>query len=114
MQLEDLQLVAANPSSVLTELLGLVSSKAKEMGQAPTAAAMSSSQMARASSIGSFDSQTASTAHTNGPATGVTHLGVVGRGVKRVTMSSTTSEASASKKPAVGSSSSKQDGGSCS
>lgn len=110
MQLEDLQQVEAIPSSVLTELLGLVASKAKEMEKA-AAAAVSSSHMARASSdIGSFDSQIVSSAHTNGPAK-VTHLGVVGRGVKRITMSSTPSSDSsaAAKKPAVDSSLSQQD-----
>ncbi|KAK4764870.1 hypothetical protein SAY86_025960 [Trapa natans] len=81
-QLEDLQQFASNPSSLLTEILGMVSAKAKEMEKKVSSAAVSSSQMA-SNGKGNFDSPTVSTACASGPAE-VTHLGVVGRGVKRV------------------------------
>ncbi|MCD7448860.1 hypothetical protein HAX54_046954 [Datura stramonium] len=76
--LEDLQQCMSNPSSILSDILGM-------MGAAT-------------SGSGGFDSPTVSTAHTNGAA-GVTHLGVVGRGVKRVQLNTTT-ESSPAKKPA--------------
>lgn len=60
---------------------------------------LTSSRIGTANSSG-FESPTVSTAHTNGDS-GVTHLGVVGRGVKRVNMSSAPTESTASKKPAV-------------
>lgn len=65
--------------------------------------------MGAADNIGGFDSPTVSTAHTNGTS-GVTHLGVVGRGVKRVLMHSGTSESSSAKKPAFDSSEDKGEG----
>lgn len=84
----------SNPSSILSDILGLVSAKARS-----TEKAASSSQMGAATSgSGGFDSPTVSTAHTN-EAAGVTHLGVVGRGVKRVLLNTTT-ESSPMKKPA--------------
>ncbi|OWM66320.1 NASP-related protein sim3 [Punica granatum] len=107
-KLEDLQQVASNPTSVLTEILGMVSAKAKEMEKKASSAATGSSQMG-ANMSGDFDSPTVSTAHTSGPA-GVTHLGVVGRGVKRVTMSSGAAESNPQKRPSLESSSDKQDG----
>lgn len=107
MQLEDLQQLASNPTSVLTEILGMVSAKAKEMEKKASLAAVSTSQMG-SNGNGDFDSPTISTAHTSGPA-GVTHLGVVGRGVKRVNLNSVTAASSPMKKPALESSSDKQD-----
>jgi HAT1-interacting factor 1 len=68
--------------------------------------------MATADSSGDFDSPTVSTAHTNG-SSGVTHLGVVGRGVKRVLTNSGTAESSPMKKPALDSSENKADGKNC-
>ena len=59
---------------------------------------MTSSRIGTADSSG-FESPTVSTAHTNS-ASGVTHLGVVGRGVKRVNMSSVATESTAAKKQA--------------
>ena len=55
----------------------------------------------------SFDSPTVSTGHTNGSA--VTHLGVVGRGVKRVLMSTSSVGSSPMKKPALDPSADKDD-----
>ena len=82
----------SNPSSILSDILGLVAAKAKNNDQG----AASSSRMGVVASNGSFDSPTASTAHTNG-SYGVTHLGVVGRGVKRVNSASIESSSSAKK-----------------
>lgn len=98
-KLEDLQQCMSNPSPILSDILGMVSAKAQSMEKAEASVAVSSSQMGAATSgSGGFDSPTISTAHTNGAA-GVTHLGVVGRGVKRVLLNPTT-ESSAAKKPA--------------
>ncbi|KAG5624037.1 hypothetical protein H5410_009255, partial [Solanum commersonii] len=98
-ELEDLQLCMSNPSSILSDILGMVSAKARSMENADASVAVNSSQMgAGTSGSGSFDSPTVSTAHTNGAA-GITHLGVVGRGVKRVHLNTTT-ESSPAKKPA--------------
>ncbi|OMO84195.1 Tetratricopeptide TPR-1 [Corchorus olitorius] len=110
-KLEDLQQLATNPKSVIAELLGLASAKAKGGENSAASAAVSSSRMGTSNSSGGFDSPTVSTAHTNGAA-GVTHLGVVGRGVKRVLMSSGTVESSSVKKPAIEPSSDKGDGSS--
>lgn len=74
----------------------MVSAKARGPEKATASVAMSSSQVGTVNSNG-FDSPTVSTAHTSGTA-GVTHLGVVGRGVKRVI---TTAESSPAKKPAT-------------
>lgn len=89
----------SNPSSILSDILGMVSAKARSMENADASVAVNSSQMgAGTSGSGSFDSPTVSNAHTNGAA-GITHLGVVGRGVKRVHLNTTT-ESSPAKKPA--------------
>ncbi|KAA8547283.1 hypothetical protein F0562_003853 [Nyssa sinensis] len=97
-KLEDLKQLVSNPTSILSEILGLVSVKVRtENG---SSALMSSSQMGAAKSGGGFDSTTFSTAHTNWAA-GVTDLGVVGRGVKRVLMNSGTTESGSIKKPAL-------------
>lgn len=107
-KLEDLQQLVSNPKSILSDILGgIISAKAKAIEKATGSAAMSSTQMGTANT-GGADSPTVSTAHTNG-ASGVTHLGVVGRGVKRVVMSSTT-QSSPAKKPAIDSSNNGADG----
>ncbi|CAK9185450.1 unnamed protein product [Ilex paraguariensis] len=93
-KLEDLQQVVSNPKSILSDILGIVSAKAKSAEKSAASVIMSSSQMGTASSSGDFESPSVSTAHTNGAA-GVTHLGVVGRGVKRVLMDSGTAVSSA-------------------
>ncbi|KAI3462790.1 hypothetical protein Pfo_019453 [Paulownia fortunei] len=98
-KLEDLQQLVSNPRSILSDILGMMSAKARATEKNAVSVAMSSSQMAIAGTGGSMDSPTVSTAHTNG-ASGVTHLGVVGRGVKRVVMSSTT-QSSPTKKPSM-------------
>ncbi|XP_010316172.1 NASP-related protein sim3 isoform X2 [Solanum lycopersicum] len=98
-KLEDLQQCMSNPSSILSDILGMVSAKARSLENADASVAVNSSQMGVGTSgSGSFDSPTVSTAHTNGAA-GITHLGVVGRGVKRVHLNTTT-ESSPAKKPA--------------
>ncbi|KAH9616957.1 hypothetical protein KSS87_019813, partial [Heliosperma pusillum] len=96
--LEDLQQLVSNPSSILSDILGLVAAaKAKTNDQV----AASSSRMGVATNNNtSFDSSTVSTGHTNG-SSGVTHLGVVGRGVKRVVMNTAGVESSSSKRPAL-------------
>ena len=100
LQLEDLQQLVLNPKSILAEILGLASAKAGG-GNSSSPKITSSSQMATANSSGGFDSPTVSTGHTNGAA-GVTHLGVVGRGVKRASNASV--EATPTKKPTLESS----------
>lgn len=110
-KLEDLQQCMSNPSSILSDILGMVSAKARSMEKADASVALSSSQMgAGTSGSGNFDSPTVSTAHTNGAASaGVTHLGVVGRGVKRVHLNTT--ESNPAKKPASEQRSDNGDGG---
>ncbi|XP_042066390.1 NASP-related protein sim3-like [Salvia splendens] len=96
-KLEDLQQLVSNPKSILSDILGgIMSAKARALEK--NEPAMSSSQMGTVTTVGA-DSPAVSTAHTSGDA-GVTHLGVVGRGVKRVVMSST-AESSPAKKPAI-------------
>lgn len=88
----------------------MVSAKAKAGEKSATSAAVGSSQMGTANNNGGgFDSPTVSTAHTNG-SSGVTHLGVVGRGVKRTLTNSGTAESSPGKKPALDSSEGKDEG----
>ncbi|KAG7544792.1 Tetratricopeptide repeat [Arabidopsis suecica] len=106
-KLEDLKQQAENPKQVLAELMGMVSAKANASDKVvPAAAEMSSSRMGTLNTNFGKDleSPTVSTAHTGaaagGGSSGVTHLGVVGRGVKRVLMNATSVESSASKKPA--------------
>ncbi|ESR39026.1 TPR REGION domain-containing protein [Citrus sinensis] len=111
-KLEDLQQVALNPKSILSEILGIASAKAKGDEKSSTSAVLSSSRMGTAHSDGDFDSPTVSTAHTSGAA-GVTHLGVVGRGVKRVSMSTGSAESRPSKKSTSDPSSDKGDGSVC-
>lgn len=105
-QLEDLQQLISNPKSILSEILGLAAAKAGA-GKPSSSSGVGSSQMATANSSGGFDSPTVSTAHTNG-STGVTHLGVVGRGVKR-TSNASVAEATPTKKPSLESSKDKND-----
>ncbi|CAL5373058.1 unnamed protein product [Camellia sinensis] len=114
--LEDLQQLVSNPTSILSDILGMISAKARGTDKnAPSV--MSTSNLGVASSSGDLNSPTVSTAHTNGAAAGVTHLGVVGRGVKRVSMSSAgavesagTVESSPMKKPGLDPTPDKGDG----
>ncbi|GAB2279697.1 hypothetical protein Dimus_014339 [Dionaea muscipula] len=103
-KLEDLQQLVSNPTSILSDILGMMMTKQKAKGgenPAPSASA-SSSRIAAVNSNGGFNSPTMSTGHTNGTP-GVTHLGVVGRGVKRVvtTSASVDMESSPAKRPAT-------------
>ncbi|CAK9158718.1 unnamed protein product [Ilex paraguariensis] len=112
-KLEDLEQLVSNPTSILSDILGMMSAKVRGAEKSAASSVMSSSQMATASSSGGFESPTVSTAHTIGAAAGVvTHLGVVGRGVKRVLMNSGTAESSANKKPALDSPPNKGNGNS--
>ncbi|KAJ6366979.1 hypothetical protein OIU77_003374 [Salix suchowensis] len=108
-KLEDLQQLVLNPKSILSEILGMVAAKGKGGEKSAFPTAMSSSQMGTATSSGGFDSPTMSTAHTNG-VSGVTDLGVVGRGVKRVLTSTGSVGSSTVKKPTPDPSSDKGDG----
>ncbi|KAK1433016.1 hypothetical protein QVD17_09920 [Tagetes erecta] len=106
-KLEDLQQTVSTPSVILSDILGMMAAKGKS-GQTTGGGGLTSSSIGVASSSGfdsrmgmmangsGFESPTISTAHTNGDS-GVTHLGVVGRGVKRVSVSSVEPPA---KKPA--------------
>ncbi|XP_027359691.1 NASP-related protein sim3 [Abrus precatorius] len=108
-KLEDLQQLVSNPKSILSEILGIAAAKAGCAKASP--GTVSSSQLATANSGGGFDSPTISTAHTNGSA-GVTHLGVVGRGVKRASNAGA-ADGSTAKKPALESTGDKGDGNAC-
>lgn len=99
-QLEELKQLVSNPTSILQDILGIVAAKARGGEKSSASVAMSSSQVATVNSRGDFDSPTASTAHTNGES-GVTHLGVVGRGVKRVNLNPITSESKPVKRPSL-------------
>ncbi|CAI9780737.1 unnamed protein product [Fraxinus pennsylvanica] len=98
-KLEDLHQLVSNPTSILSDILGMVSAKVRGAEKNALSIASGTSQTGNAIG-GAIESPTVSTAHTNGAAP-VTHLGVVGRGVKRVVMNSGTEESSASKKPCV-------------
>ncbi|CAI0430790.1 unnamed protein product [Linum tenue] len=85
-KLEDLQQLAVNPKSILQEILGMAAASARGDDQKTGSPGLvsSSSRFATNRSAGESESPTVSTAHTNGDGGGVTHLGVVGRGVKRM------------------------------
>ncbi|XP_019195583.1 PREDICTED: NASP-related protein sim3 isoform X2 [Ipomoea nil] len=100
-KLEELNQLVSNPTSILQDILGIVAAKAKGAEKSSASVAMSSSQVATINSHGDFDSPTASTAHTTNGASGVTHLGVVGRGVKRVNLNPITSESKPVKRPSL-------------
>ncbi|KAL6224706.1 hypothetical protein ACLB2K_003561 [Fragaria x ananassa] len=107
-KLEDLQQLVTIPRSI-ADLMGMVSAKAKASEKSASSAAVGFSQMCTADNNGGFDSPTISTAHTNG-SSGVTHLGVVGRGVKRSLTNSGTAETNPGKKPAIDPSESNSEG----
>ncbi|GLT39071.1 hypothetical protein SLA2020_132790 [Shorea laevis] len=112
-KLEDLQQLVSNPKSILLEIFGTIPGRGKDSEKNASPGVLNPSQIGTATSNGDFDPPTVSTAHTNG-ATGVTDLGVVGRGVKRVLMNTGTTESSSAKKPAINPSSDKGDGsGAC-
>ncbi|KAF9620460.1 hypothetical protein IFM89_012637 [Coptis chinensis] len=98
-KLEDLQQLALHPTSVLADVLKMLSAKSTGNG---TLSALSSSRMGTNSSGTGFDSPTISTAHTKGSGDAtVQDLGVVGRGVKRVSMSSSSEQSGLVKKPSL-------------
>ncbi|KAH0852152.1 hypothetical protein HID58_090251 [Brassica napus] len=117
--LEDLKQQAENPKQLLAELMGMASAKPNAGDKVVPAVAgeMSSSRMGTANNGKDLESPTVSTAHTvaagggTASSSGVTHLGVVGRGVKRVLMNATSAESSPAKKLAP-ESSNKADGNS--
>lgn len=118
-KLEELKQQAENPKQRLAELMGMASANPNTGDKVVPAVAgeMSSSRMGTATNGKDLESPTVSTAHTGavggaaGSSSGVTHLGVVGRGVKRVLMNATSAESSPSKKLAP-ESSNKADGNS--
>ncbi|KAJ0981779.1 hypothetical protein J5N97_010034 [Dioscorea zingiberensis] len=108
-KLEDLQQAMVNPKSIFSEVMKMVASKStsgsKNFPEGETKSlSLNSSQKG---AIGDFDSPTISTAGTNGA---VTHLGVVGRGVKRAVVHPVGSELSL-KKPSLDLSAEKADSG---
>ncbi|CAN6817798.1 unnamed protein product [Brassica oleracea] len=119
LSLEDLKQQAENPKQLLAELMGMASAKPNAGDKVVPAVAreMSSSRMGTANNGKDLESPTVSTAHTGAAgggtasSSGVTHLGVVGRGVKRVLMNATSAESSPAKKLAP-ESSNKADGNS--
>ncbi|KAJ4964506.1 hypothetical protein NE237_024445 [Protea cynaroides] len=96
-KLEDLQQLVLNPSSIFSEILTMVSAKATDSQRSSPSRAMSSSQMGAIQSSVGFDSPTVSTGHTNEMGA-VTHLGVVGRGIKRPMINPSSAEPSPLKK----------------
>ncbi|KAA3474315.1 wall-associated receptor kinase-like 14 [Gossypium australe] len=97
----NLEQLISNPKSIIAEIQGIASGKARGGENNASPAAVNSSHMSPANSnVDHFDSPTVSTAHTNGAAV-VTHLGIVGRGVKHVLMSAGATESSSIKKPAI-------------
>ncbi|MBA0818662.1 hypothetical protein Gohar_000068 [Gossypium harknessii] len=109
----NLQQLVSNPKSIVAEILGMASARARGSEKSASPSVLSSSQKAPANSDGHFDSPTVSTANTSGvPA--VTHLGIVGRGVKRVLTSTAMVESNPIKKPAIEPSSDKGDSSSAS
>ncbi|OVA18607.1 Tetratricopeptide repeat [Macleaya cordata] len=97
-KLEDLQQLVLHPTSILADVLKMVAARSTGNDKNATSSTILSSQKGMNASSGDLDSPTVSTAHTNGSG-GVTHLGVVGRGVKRVLMTPENAEPSTVKKP---------------
>ncbi|XP_043714083.1 protein HGV2 [Telopea speciosissima] len=95
-KLEDLQQLVLTPSSIFSEVLKMVSAKATGSQKSSPSTVLSSSQMGSLQE--SFDSPTLSTGHTK-ETVSVTHLGVVGRGIKRPLMNPGSAEPSPLKKP---------------
>ncbi|MCL7050364.1 hypothetical protein MKW94_019469 [Papaver nudicaule] len=100
-KLEDLQQLVLHPTSILADVLNMVSSRAAGNDTKASTTVFSSSQKAVDNSGGDINSPTVSTAHTNGSSAGVTHLGVVGRGAKRVLLTPENVDARLAKKPSL-------------
>ncbi|KAK9067113.1 hypothetical protein SSX86_014438 [Deinandra increscens subsp. villosa] len=97
-KLEDLQQAVSNPSVILSDILGMIAAKGKtSQTSGADGGGLASSRIGMMANSSGFESPTVSTAHTNGDS-GVTNLGVVGRGVKRVSVGSVEPP---SKKPAT-------------
>ncbi|XP_039137221.1 NASP-related protein sim3-like [Dioscorea cayenensis subsp. rotundata] len=99
-KLEDLQQAVVNPKSIFSEVMKMVASKSTSSSvdfpdRESESLSLNSSQKGVVS--GDFDSPTISSAGTNGS---VTHLGVVGRGVKRAVVHPIVGESS-HKKPSL-------------
>ncbi|KAH9626037.1 hypothetical protein KSS87_014815 [Heliosperma pusillum] len=92
--LEHLQQQVINPSSTLSDILKMMAAKALSNKQATVSLSASSSSMGVIPNNGAHDSP------TNGNLR-IAHLGVVGRGVKRVVLSSVGPESSSTKRPAL-------------
>ncbi|KAM7520542.1 hypothetical protein LguiB_019504 [Lonicera macranthoides] len=105
--LEDLQQLVSNPTSILSDILDLVSAKAKA-NETSGSSALSSSRIGTANSSEHFGSPTFSPGDTNGLAE-VKDLGVVGRGIKRLKNPSAP-ESSVAKKTALDQSADQGDG----
>ncbi|XP_074275233.1 uncharacterized protein LOC141599192 [Silene latifolia] len=99
-KLEDLQQLVSHPSSILSDILGLMAAKGRNNDQAAASVA-SSSRLGIVANNEDFDSPTLSTAHTTSGSPEVTHLGVVGRGIKRPVMSLAGAESSSTKRPSL-------------
>ncbi|CAN8328182.1 unnamed protein product [Cochlearia groenlandica] len=108
-KLEDLKQQVEKPKQDLAELMGMVASaKANADDKVPapvvtTGGGMNSSRMGALNTGKDLESPTVSTAHTGAggggaSSSGFTHLGVVGRGVKRVLMNATSAESSPPKR----------------
>ncbi|GAB4847081.1 hypothetical protein Ancab_026090 [Ancistrocladus abbreviatus] len=95
--LEDLQQLVSNPTSIDS---GTLAFKARCRGSHVPSAATSSSRIAVASTNENVGSPTFSTAHT-AATSGVTDLGVVGRGVKHAITTSDALVSNPAKRPAV-------------
>ncbi|CAH9084245.1 unnamed protein product [Cuscuta europaea] len=102
-KLEELKQLATNPTSITQDILGIFSAKVRDAAnKISTSVAMGASQVGTINSGGDIDSPTVSTAHTrNGSSGGVTDLGVVGRGVKRVNLEPVASETKPEKRPSL-------------
>ncbi|XP_072987663.1 NASP-related protein sim3 [Typha latifolia] len=92
-KLEDLEQIMANPTSVISDVMKMIASKSSGVKNLPESVtrspSLTSSQMGVISN--GFDSPSVSSA-TNGSS--VTHLGVVGRGIKRATVKPSSVESS--------------------
>jgi HAT1-interacting factor 1 len=98
-KLEDLQQLVSNPKSILSEILGIAAANSKAGEKNASSSVLpDSSTMSFSKNNGNFDSPTISTTQASGSSTGVTHLGVVGRGVKRMVI---TADPNPTKKPAL-------------
>ncbi|KAL8160441.1 hypothetical protein V2J09_001978 [Rumex salicifolius] len=109
-QLEDLHQQVMNPTSILSDILGLVSAKAMK-GDCSASLAPAASPSSAFGGSAKTEAPALSTAPPTNATPGVTNLGVVGRGVKRVTPTSCNGEPNSVKRPALEPSNDQGDGG---